>query len=119
MGIDAAPLSFPLDLTLVSTLLLSVQCVAEDKLAPTYEDRANLLFFNDDTGKLSPVKSPTDWARRVSHFRASIELVMGSMPEKTFKEFAARKVGFWREVSKNRRKSLYELLRAVIEDIYI
>ncbi len=70
-------------LALITTLLLAVPCIAEDKLAPPYEDHANLLFFKDEAGQLRPVKSPADWAQRVSHIRASMEMVMGPLPERT------------------------------------
>jgi len=69
-------------LTLIISLLITVQGLAEDKLAPQYEDRARLLFFKDESG-LCAVKSPADWARRVSHIRASLKLVMGPLPEGT------------------------------------
>lgn len=48
---------------------------------PVYENRSDLLWFQDERGQLQPVKSPGDWARRVAHLRASMELVMGRLPE--------------------------------------
>ena len=48
---------------------------------PWYENRADLLWFQDDAGALQPVRTPGDWARRVAHLRANMELVMGRLPE--------------------------------------
>jgi dienelactone hydrolase len=48
--------------------------------APWYADRANLLSYQDEQGKLQPVKTPADWAQRVAHLRANMELVMGPLP---------------------------------------
>ena len=53
---------------------------AQERGAPWYADRANLLFYQDDQGRSHPVKSAADWARRVAHTRANMELVMGALP---------------------------------------
>lgn len=50
---------------------------------PWYDDRQDLLWYQDDQGKLQPVKSERDWLRRVDHIRANMELVMGPLPEKS------------------------------------
>jgi dienelactone hydrolase len=50
---------------------------------PWYDDRQDLLWYQDDAGKLQPVKSERDWLRRVDHIRANMELVMGRLPEKS------------------------------------
>ena len=49
---------------------------------PWYDDRKDLLWFKDEQGKLQPVKTAQDWAKRVAHIRANMELVMGRLPEK-------------------------------------
>lgn len=50
---------------------------------PRYEDRHDLLWFQDDVGKRQPVKTQQDWARRADHIRANMEQVMGRLPEKS------------------------------------
>jgi dienelactone hydrolase len=57
-----------------------VLATALDRGAPWYEDRKNLLFYQDATGATLPVKSEADWAKRVAHVRANLELVMGKLP---------------------------------------
>lgn len=70
--------------SIAATLLLSVIfCKAQSPDAPWYADRANLLFYQDGQGRSQPVKTPADWARRVAHIRANMELVMGKLPEKS------------------------------------
>src|SRR4051812_36258114 len=68
-------------LLLVACLLLPAdRCWAAD--APWYEDRKDLLWYKDDRRQLQPVKGEQDWAKRVAHIRAGMELVMGRLPEK-------------------------------------
>ncbi|MFM7058753.1 MAG: alpha/beta hydrolase [Planctomycetota bacterium] len=50
---------------------------------PWYDDRKNLLWFQDEAGQLQPVLTERDWARRVEHLRGSLELVMGRLPAKS------------------------------------
>lgn len=70
-------------LAAASLVISAAGNAAEDSAAPQYADRANLLFFLDEEGQLQPVRSSGDWARRVAHIRASMELVMGRLPEKS------------------------------------
>lgn len=58
-------------------------CSAFSAEPPWYDDRRDLLWFQDDAGRLQPVRSPEDWDRRVSHIRANMERVMGRLPEKS------------------------------------
>lgn len=60
--------------------LAAFPVVAQQRGAPWYDDRKDLLHFLDDAGKLQPVKTPADWARRAAHVRANMELVMGPLP---------------------------------------
>lgn len=69
--------------TLVATALSLTAISSRGEGAPWYEDRANLLFYQDDQGQSQPVKTAEDWARRVAHIRANMELVMGRLPEKS------------------------------------
>ncbi len=48
-----------------------------------YEDRRQLLSFEDRQGKLQPVKSIADWSNRVAHTRENMALVMGTLPATT------------------------------------
>ncbi len=50
---------------------------------PMYSERADLLYYLDDQGGKHPIRTPNDWAVRVSHIRASMELVMGELPART------------------------------------
>ena len=61
---------------------ISATALAESpaKTAPWYADRVNLLFYQDADGHLQPVKTKSDWAQRVAHVRANMELVMGPLP---------------------------------------
>ncbi|MFO0878171.1 MAG: alpha/beta hydrolase family protein [Gemmataceae bacterium] len=61
--------------------LMSNSTTAADP--PWYDDRKDLLWYKDDAGKLQPVKTERDWARRAAHIRANMELVMGRLPEKS------------------------------------
>ena len=63
--------------------LLIVTGLAGAVEPPWYDDRQDLLWYHDEAGKLQPVKSEQDWARRVTHIRASMERVMGRLPDKS------------------------------------
>jgi hypothetical protein len=74
-----------------SLLLPVVSSLAQSNATPWYEDRANLAALQRRSGQtLKPVKSPQDWARRVAHIRANMELVMGALPEKTTLAFGPK-----------------------------
>ena len=72
-------------LTLPSALacligMAALPAPAQQRGAPWYDDRKDLLHYLDDAGTLQPVKTQTDWARRAAHVRANLELVMGALP---------------------------------------
>ena len=46
-----------------------------------YPDHSQLLVVRDVAGIERPVKTQSDWAERVSHLRANMQLVMGTMPD--------------------------------------
>jgi dienelactone hydrolase len=50
---------------------------------PWYDDRHDLLWFQDSAGELQPVKSEQNWSRRADHIRANMQQVMGRLPEKS------------------------------------
>ena len=54
-------------LILAPLLAAPVPRVAADP--PWYDDRKDLLWYKDDAGKLQPVKTAKDWAKRVAHIR--------------------------------------------------
>ncbi|MEY4612771.1 MAG: hypothetical protein RL179_744 [Planctomycetota bacterium] len=66
-------------------LLGIMPCQSEVKKDPPpwYEDRKQLLYFKDGQGRLQPVKSMSDWSKRVAHIRENMELVMGPLPVTT------------------------------------
>ena len=47
---------------------------------PFYANKTDLLFAIDAEGKLSFVRTPADWQTRRTHILASMELVMGPVP---------------------------------------
>lgn len=67
--------------TILAALFLSSSTLEADP--PQYADRHDLLWYQDDAGKLKPVKTRQDWARRVEHIRANMEVVMGRLPERS------------------------------------
>ena len=46
-----------------------------------YPDHSQLLVVRDVAGIERPVKTKSDWAERVSHLRANMQLVMGPLPD--------------------------------------
>ncbi|MCE9533405.1 MAG: PQQ-binding-like beta-propeller repeat protein [Planctomycetes bacterium] len=67
-------------LSITTWLLFVLPASAQERGAPWYTDRANLLFYQDTQGRPQAVKTAEDWSRRVSHTRANMELVMGALP---------------------------------------
>lgn len=47
--------------------------------AIAYSDHSNLLIVRDANGGERPVKTPEDWAERVSHIKAGMQQVMGAL----------------------------------------
>ncbi len=88
---------------LVATLVSLAVAYADP---PTYADKTNLLFFQENA-KLQPVKSPADWEKRRAHVLESLQLVMGKEPtfakppldpkvteEKKFQKYTRKTVTF-------------------------
>ena len=50
-------------------------------LAVSYPDHSNLMIVRDAEGNERPVKSRDDWAIRLTHIRANMQLVMGPVPD--------------------------------------
>ena len=46
-----------------------------------YPDHSNLLVLRDADGRERPITSKADWAERLKHIRANMELVMGPLPD--------------------------------------
>lgn len=67
----------------VSGLLLVVFCSIACGAEPVvnYPDHSQLLVIRDADGKERPIKTAADWAVRVQHIRANMELGMGPLPE--------------------------------------
>ncbi|MBI4626487.1 MAG: alpha/beta fold hydrolase [Verrucomicrobia bacterium] len=59
---------------------------ATDAPVVAYPDHSRLLIVRDAAGHERPVKTQSDWAERVAHVRANMQLVMGPLPD------AARRV---------------------------
>jgi len=52
---------------------------------PSYADRMTLLLYMDASGREQAVRSPADWQRRRAHILASMQLVMGPLPDSSRK----------------------------------
>jgi dienelactone hydrolase len=48
---------------------------------PFYPDKSKLLLWRDADGKEHPITTAEDWPKRRAHILASMELVMGPLPE--------------------------------------
>ncbi len=78
----------------------------------SYPDHSALMVVRDAVGNERPVQSAIDWAERVTHIRANMELVMGPLPgaerrvplamevvaEETTAKYVRRKVRFTPEL---------------------
>ena len=54
---------------------------AADPAVVAYPDHSKLLVVRDAAGNERPVKTKADWAERVAHVRANMQLVMGPLPD--------------------------------------
>ena len=77
---------FCFGLTLVVTSGISLGQKLEQEFASAippelaYTDHSRLLVVRDASGAERPIKTKEDWALRVSHIKASMQLVMGPLP---------------------------------------
>ncbi len=65
---------------MVITVLAAAQAFADEPKPIAYPDHSRLLVIRDADGNERPVTTKADWAVRVSHIRANIQLVMGPLP---------------------------------------
>lgn len=62
--------------------LLVVSALGADAPTPiAYPDHSKLLVVRDPAGHEKPVATKADWAIRVNHVRANMQLVMGPLPD--------------------------------------
>ncbi len=61
-------------------LLLACSLLHAEPPPPRYPDRSNLLVWKDDAGKLHPVKTTADWAKRRAHVLEGMQEIMGKLP---------------------------------------
>ncbi|MFO1044093.1 MAG: alpha/beta fold hydrolase [Planctomycetaceae bacterium] len=67
--------------TVMVITMLTAVCASADEPAPiAYPDHSRLLVVRDASGNERPVTSKDDWAVRVRHIRANMQLVMGPLP---------------------------------------
>ena len=77
----------PLDLNALATigLLLTISvrvaAAADEPAAVAYPDHSQLLIVRDAAGHEKPVVTKGDWAARVAHIRANMQLAMGPLPD--------------------------------------
>lgn len=65
----------------VVTMILQLVGVSAGAQPPvSYPDHSRLLILRDQDGKERPVATQADWAERVRHVRANMQLVMGPLP---------------------------------------
>ncbi len=70
-------------LALVNVSLgISLASAAEPTVV-AYPDHSKLLVVRDAAGQERPVVTQTDWAERVRHVKANMQLVMGPLPDAT------------------------------------
>ncbi len=69
---------------LIATVLPSPPAAGQTK-PPAYTDKMNLLTYVDATGTPRAVRSAEDWQVRRGHILASMQLVMGTLPDVTRK----------------------------------
>lgn len=48
---------------------------------PWYEDKQHLLVYRDNRGRERPIRKASDWARRREQILASMQVVMGALPD--------------------------------------
>ena len=71
-------------LVLGCTLLTAMgrrMALATDPTVVAYPDHSKLLVVRDAAGNERPVKTKDDWAERVAHVKANMQLVMGPLPD--------------------------------------
>jgi dienelactone hydrolase len=61
-------------------LACALACRAEDPPANVYADKKDLLVVRGPDGRLRPVRTEADWARRRQHILAAMREVMGDLP---------------------------------------
>lgn len=66
---------------LLCGLTLGISVAADSPEPIAYPDHAKLLVVRDVSGNEKPVTSKPDWATRVGHIRANMQLVMGPLPD--------------------------------------
>jgi len=64
-------------------LLLTILGLNAMAAPPWYADKTKLLVAIDAEGKARPIRTPADWAKRRVHILASMQLVMGPLPDDT------------------------------------
>ncbi|MFN4258137.1 MAG: alpha/beta hydrolase [Gemmataceae bacterium] len=69
----------------LSTVIIGATAVQSAE-PPFYADKTNLLVYRDEQGKEHVIRTPAEWAKRRQHILASMQLVMGPVPD------ASRKV---------------------------
>ncbi|MBM4075113.1 MAG: alpha/beta fold hydrolase [Planctomycetes bacterium] len=57
--------------------------LAAEPSVVSYPDHSNLLVIRGTNGQERPVKTRDDWAERVVHIRANMQLVMGPLPDES------------------------------------
>jgi dienelactone hydrolase len=68
----------------ISIVAAVIRPTGADAAEPTvvaYPDHSKLLVVRDADGNETPVKTTANWARRVEHIRANMQLVMGPLPD--------------------------------------
>lgn len=71
-------------LFLITLVVLSAAVAWADSpgsSAIAYRDHSNLLVIRDPAGNERPITTKADWAIRLEHIRANMQLVMGTLPD--------------------------------------
>jgi pimeloyl-ACP methyl ester carboxylesterase len=68
-------------MSLLLTQTTSIRADLPNADAVPYPDHSNLLVLRDAGGREQPITTQADWAERLKHIRANMELVMGPLPD--------------------------------------
>lgn len=70
-------------LTAIAVALTISTAMSDEPKPVSYPDHSRLMVVRDATGAEKPVTTKSDWAERVAHIRANMQLAMGPLPDKS------------------------------------
>src|SRR5437868_1893534 len=79
-----APIRMRFSVALLFCLLLLSSALSASSAVnspPFYPDKTRLLVYRDGAGREHPIRTAADWDKRRQHILASMQLVMGPLPD--------------------------------------